>query len=409
MSDLRELLHQIADDVSAPDLSGRAWRDGNRTRRRRAAAAVAAAGAAVVVSAVGIIAVVTGPETPGPAPAPTHSPSPTTPTSPSAASRTASPSPANGRPERTRPDAHYAGWPVWWAPTLAEEAELPTYARSPYPASIDIADPDAYAGALGRDHRLDHALAAFGDPDTGTVAVLDPEGRLWSLDVSRAEPMSGPDGASSLRLGPSLLSRGGDYILIPQEGSVLLYSLGSGTWRTVDTGNADTWDATWIRATQFVLADPSRPFTPAPLYTASGRLIGADNVIGSGVPEVPYGDSQLLGRSRTGTSIAQALTPGAPLPAPPGDAPGDDVWIATKGNHSDLLVIPGDVGRSGECCDVGGWVRPDTVLYESPQTIGDATGLRLVAWQVDTGRFWQVTQVTGATTGSYAQLIEPFI
>lgn len=52
-----------------------------------------------------------------------------------------------------------------------------------------------------------------------------------------------------------------------------------------------------------------------------------------------------------------------------------------------------------------GWIGPHTVMYDS----SSSSGTRLVAWDIGTGRFWQVSRITGVdlgeetVTASYAQ------
>ena len=128
----------------------------------------------------------------------------------------------------------------------------------------------------------------------------------------------------------------------------------------------------------------------------------------AGVPAVPLGSSQLYGRLRTGRDgVAQAFTAGAPIPQPSRSAtqPGGSDWISVFGARSGILLIPYEAGRQKQCCQVDGWIGPDTVMYDS----SSSTGTRLLAWDVGTGRFWQVSRLTGVALGeetvtaSYAQ------
>jgi hypothetical protein len=228
------------------------------------------------------------------------------------------------------------------------------------------------------------------------------------VDTSPVRPMTDPEGNQRVRTGPSLLSRSGEYLLFPQEHSVLVYTLRSGRWRTIDTGNARTWDATWIGDRTFALPDPAEPLAQAQDYSVDGTPEGSSNVIASGLPDVPIGSSQLLGRARTGRDgIAQAFTAGAPIPQPPGSGtqPAGSDWIAVTGPRVGILLIPYEDGRQKSCCQVDGWIGPDTVLYDS----ASSGGTRLLAWDAGTGQFWQVSRLTGVALGqetvaaSYAQ------
>ncbi|HEX4473114.1 MAG TPA: hypothetical protein VH085_14175, partial [Nocardioides sp.] len=118
--------------------------------------------------------------------------------------------------------------------------------------------------------------------------------------------------------------------------------------------------------------------------------------------------SQIYGRARSGRDGgAQAFYPGEPIPQPPGLglSPGQSDWINVNGPPSGILLIPAEPGRQKACCQVDGWIAPDTVLYDS----SSSTGTRLLAWKVDTGQFWQVSRLIGVQLGvdfvvsSYAQ------
>lgn len=410
---LHDLLHETVADVTGPDLADRAWRAGMRGRRRRTTTVVAAAAAAVVAVAGTVALVQRDPAAPQPTPAPTHTPTPTPTPSPTTGPDGGPSVPSTYRPTDSAPDATYGGVSVWWAPTVADEQRLPAYADSPFPGVIDVSQ---VLGSVD-DHPLDTALAAFGvygaEGQVEAVEVLGADGRLRSVDVSRVQPMTDPEGHQRVRLGPSLLSRAGDYLMFPQEHSILLYTLRTGRWSSFDTGTTSTWDATWISADVIALADPSRPLAMAPLYSVDGVTNGSSNVIGQAIPDVPLGSSQLWGRARTGgTGMAQAFTAGAEIPEPPGGSspPGVSDWISVVGSDPAILLIPSESGREKSCCQVSGWISPTTVLYDSRTS----TGTDLLAWQVGTGRFWKVSQLTGFTLGqetlvtSYAQLTAPW-
>ena len=126
------------------------------------------------------------------------------------------------------PDARYAGVPVWWSPTLAQEERLPTYPGSLLPATIDLNAPVTPL----TDHPIRRAVAAFAASTDRIpleyVRVLAPDGRLLSVDTTPVRPMTDPEGHQRIRVGPSLLSRSGEYLLFPQDHSLLVYTLRTG-------------------------------------------------------------------------------------------------------------------------------------------------------------------------------------
>ena len=395
---LHDLLHETVSEVTVPDLTDAAWRSGIRARRRRTAALAAGATAAVVGIAGAVALVHRAPSAQGPTTGVPTSSTPTT--APTPGVRPYVPDPA--------PDARYAGVPVWWSPTLAQEQRLPGYPDSPLPATIDLNAPVTPL----TDHPIRRAVAAFAASTDGIpleyVRVLAPDGRMLSVDTGPVRPMTDPEGNRRIRVGPSLLSRSGEYLLFPQDHSLLVYTLRTGEWRTIHTGNAPTWNATWIANTRISLADPARPLAQAPEYSIDGSYDGSGNVTGMGLIGVPLGSSQLYGRMRSGRDgNAQAFTAGAPIPEPRRGAtqPGGSDWIATSSSQRRILLIPAEAGRQKQCCQVDGWLGPHTVMYDS----SSSTGTRLVAWDVGTGRFWQVSRITGVdlgeetVTASYAQ------
>lgn len=397
---LHDLLHDTVSDVTAPDLADVAWRSGVRARRRRTASLAACATAAVVAIAGAVALVDRGPSAHGPTSGPSsQAPS----TSPTPQGHTVKPYVPDAAP-----DAHYAGVPVWWSPTLAQEERLPAYPGKLLPATLVL---DAPVVPLV-DHPIRRAVAAFASSSEGIplryVRVLAPDGRLLAVDTTPVQPMTDPEGNQRIRVGPSLLSRSGEYLMFPQDHSVLVYTLRTGRWRTIHTGNAPTWNATWIANTVISLADPARPLAQAPEYSIDGSYQGSSNVTASGLLGVPLGSSQLYGRMRSGRNgSAQAFTAGAPIPEPHGGTtePGGSDWISDASVQRGILLIPSEPGRQKQCCQVDGWVGPHTVMYDS----SSSTGTRLVAWDVGTGRFWQVSRITGVDLGeetltaSYAQ------
>jgi hypothetical protein len=395
---LHDLLHESVSDATMPDVADSAWRSGVRTRRRRTAGLAAGATAGVVAVAGTLALVDRGTSDQGPSTGPPRH------------------SPSTSGSSGASPDARYGGRPVWWSPTLAQEAQLPAYPDSPLPATIDFSRPES---SLVMDP-VPNALAAFARLEgtaryRATVDVLGSDGLLRRIDIGPepggpgpVQPMRDPEGHLRIRAGASMLSPSGKFLMFPQQHSIRVMTLRTGKWRTVDTGNDPTWDATWAGVDTLVLPDLSKPRAPAPTYSLNGHRVGTTNLVGAGIPRIPLGGSQPYGRVRTGQSdVAQAFYPGADIQQPPALrlSPRQSDWIAVTGTHDGILLIVQEPGRQKGCCQVDGWIGPDTVLYDS----SSSTGTRLIAWEVGTGRFWQVSRLTGVTLGqvyvvsSYAQ------
>ena len=117
---LRDLLEERVADVTMPDVSTVAWRDGRRSRRRDRLAVAGAAGLATAAVTVGVAVLVDDGATTGPEPAP--------------GVPTSTPVPDPGQP-----DATYEGVPVWWSLGQGQEVNLPPVEDSPLPEVIDLA------------------------------------------------------------------------------------------------------------------------------------------------------------------------------------------------------------------------------------------------------------------------------
>jgi hypothetical protein len=398
---LRDLLHESVADADMPDLADVAWRAGGRARRRRAASAVA--GVAAVALVVGGVAWTIDQGDSRRALQPVNSPPLTASTTPYTAAE--------------KPDGEYHGTSVWWAPNVEQESSLPAYRpgyANPLPTTIDLEAPDS--GLVG--DPVGRALASFAeyasDGSLASVRVLGTDGLLRRIDLvpsageaSPVEPMEDPEGNQRIHTGFSMLSPSGEYLMFPQDGSIRLLRLENQQWSTIDTGGQATWDATWTTDDRIVLVDPEHPDASAPVYgTDGGRLAEA----GATDDLRPRWDSDLHGlpRRSPGGSLAQSYTAGADVPQPPALhlSPRQSEWIGVASAPDAILVLPQETARWKQCCQVAGWLDRFTLVYESRSV----EGLRLVAWRMGTGRFWQVSRVVGWQPGehtvvtSYARL-----
>jgi hypothetical protein len=402
---LRDLLHESVADVDMPDVAELAWTEGGRVRRRRAVSAVAGA-AAVVLTLGGVVWAVDQRDSDRAA-QPVRSPSPTTePTSPAVTSS----------PSTDKADGEYHGTSVWWAPSVAREAALPAYPGSPLPPDVDVSQ-------VGREipstmPPVGVGLAAFavvGDAPghVSSVGVLGSDGVVRLVDTSRVQPMRDPEGNLRVRVGPSMLSPTGEYLMFPQHGSIRLLRLADDTWSTIDTGSQPTWDATWAdgSADRIVLWDSERPDAAAPVYDVSGARVGGSVRATDFLNPRFGGDMYGLPRRSPNGSLAQSYVAGLDVPQPPALhlSPGQSDSIGIASAPDAMLVLPQETDRWKQCCQVAGWLDRYTLVYESHSS----QGMRLLAWRVGTHRFWRVSDVVGWTSGqeyvvsSYARLLVP--
>ncbi len=385
--ELRDLLHERVADVTMPDLSEVAWARATRSRRRRTAGVVAATVAAVVVTAV---AVAGGDGThrstaPGPSTQqPTPSPRVTVP---------ADPDPAPGA-EDTKPDGHFRGRPVYWGPLPSQEETLPRV-DSPFPETIDLSAP-----APGLDSSpIRAALAAYAllDRNGGTrLLLLAPDGSLRTVDTSRVAPYDDGSGDDISVGHESLLSPTGEYLAFPQAGRVLVLTLATGEWSTVDTHGSPTTTLHWMGDTDLWLP-PSTQGGRGLMYSVlDGHRSGTTNLT---APDDPLGPgSGPYYRWRMGPGgIAQSWTRVSGLPVPDdeitpsqvirvdGDSPARDALLVLSSS-----TLPEDDVRADFCCGVVFWLDDDTVVYDS-----QAQPRRLIAWQVGTHALGWVATIEG--------------
>jgi hypothetical protein len=398
---LRDLLRESVADADMPDVAELAWAAGGRVRRRRATSAVA--GVAAVALVVGGVVWAADQRGTDRAVRPVESPSPTAPGTP--------------YQREDRADGEFHGTSVWWAPSVAEESSLPAFPGSPLPRTIDLSSSTLpFAGT-----RVGRALAAYAvydaDGQVEGVEVLGDDGLLRRIELgahpAAVKPMRDPEGNLRIRAGSSMLSPSGEYLMFPQDGSIRLLRLRDQQWSTIDTRSHPTWDATWADdpSDQIVLWDPERPSASAPVYDVTGgRTAHPGEATDFLVPRWD-GDIYGLPRRSPNGSLAQSYTAGLDVPQPPSlrlsPRQSDAIGIASAPDA--MLVLPQEQARQKQCCQVVGWLDRYTVVYESRSS----DGLRLVAWRVGSGRFWQVSQVAGWTLGtdvvvsSYADLFPP--
>ncbi|WP_121257826.1 hypothetical protein [Nocardioides ferulae] len=397
--ELHQLLHERVADVDwagGREVTASAWERAGRIRRRRAsgvAAGAAAAVAAVAVALAGVPGLDRSAPPSGPAPGPS---SPQTP-----GDGADSPAPdavAPGRlpgADRTAPNARFRGWPVFHGPLPSEEEALPRVA-SPFPQVVDLSGP---APALG-EQPIRAALAAYAlvDGEGGRrLLLLAPDGSLRSVDVSQVPPFDDGSGSDVSVAHEAVLSPTGLHLAFPQPESVLVLTLATGEWRTVDTGDAPTVGLRWLGEHDLWLP-PSSQGGAGPLYDVrTGRRVGALRQEG---PEGPFGAGASYGRWRSSAGgTAQSWTGVPDLPLPPGQSGLAEVLLVEGWEPDDgaLLVLgssgSGEGARPGRCCGVRFWLDEQTVVYQS-----DQAPHRLVAWRVGSRALGLVATIEGVDT-----------
>jgi hypothetical protein len=393
--DLRDLLReQVADLTTTPDLSAGAWRAARGVRRRRVLAAAGGAAAATVLAVAGIAVLGDqSSETPDPGPAPTGPPEPTGPAS--------------------TPDGHFRGAPVYWSPTVSEEADLPpmTEGRPPLPEEIDLS---AAAVPVEADP-IDGAAAAFGissDAGVERLLLLTFDRGYRTLDLSRVGPDPSISCCQRTPVYDWMLSPSGEYVAFPQVDGFLVYDLAEGEWRTVATsGDVITTDASWVGERELFAPLSSSPRS-GPVYdVVTGERASESEPVDTGANELDLERdlSYQFGQARTGPAgVLQSWGSGARLPVPDGRAQPE--FLVAKGSRTTILSFTGSPGGDGrwlQCCPVVGWASAEVAMYESRSATP-----RIIAWSVGSHRFETVSTITGFTpgeqsyVGSYADFSE---
>lgn len=382
MSDqgLRRLFQERVDDLAPVDLASGAWDRAVRTRRRRAAVVAGAVAVAGLLVVGGVVAVTRGGEdTSEPAP-----PAESTSTTPSETSN------ATAGAERA---GTYAGVPVWWVPTTADEHRLPVLSGSRLPTTIDLA-PDAPDLPVGT-----YPVAVFEVTDSegsDRVVAVASDGTSYSLDTSGLEPATDPAGNDLPTVSHHSLASDGHHAFFVQNDSLAVYDFDDGSWTSIATQVQVAELAEWDGPTSIRVPD-STGIEPAwTIYSADGDRLGMSN--GGSAFAPPRRDDVGYGALRSfGSSSARAYFLGGPVADPGGlDHLSLDAVVADVSGRRGMLVVPaeGGGGRFDACCPVAGWFGLETVVFESRWV--DA---RILAWRVGTSELLRVSDITGWESG----------
>ncbi|KRA31307.1 MULTISPECIES: hypothetical protein [unclassified Nocardioides] len=376
---LKELFEERVADLHAPDLGAAAWTAARRTRRRWTAA--------VAVAAVAVIAVTAGVLTVG------RDGDPVDPVN----------TPQVLLPEAVadavaEPGSDYRGAQTWWAPSVADEADLPELESLPYPPEISLAPglPPHPAGVPA------HAVYELsGDnPRPGRVVIVGHDGSTYSLDVGRLDPVTDEEGNALSPLTSESLAPDGEHVFFVQKSSLEVYDLTTGEWTTYDTVPWLAEQARWLSASEvWVPGELGRPDGVGTTYDVTGAGSGSSSL---DLPRVWDTSDEPWGpiRSSRGDGAAQAMFLADEATGPDGRAMGGLDALAARvgpneGEDVQLLVMPGlDDGRWKGCCPVIGWLDDRTVLLQSRSNTS-----RILAWRVGTADLRRVSRITGWESG----------
>lgn len=390
MSDqrLRDLLEERVADLTVTDLVDGAWDRARAVRRRRAATAVGAVAVLAVVG--GTTVLVAGGDEPAPSPPPVVGS-----TAPS------SPTPGPDGPGAQR-GGEYAGVPVWWAPTVAQEADLPLLEGTGLPAGIDL---DAPKGEVPPGFTAVALFQLWGDRP-GEVVAIGADGASYALDVSHLDRYA-ERGNELLPLSEESLSPDGQYAFFRQRGSLEVYAFGPGTWSTLELPDAAIERTRWEDGAIEVTTIGEE--VDLSYYSPAGQLIRSTTKIPRAYSGPRWQDEHYGPLERRAGQGAQGLYLAGPVTAPDGTSyeSVDAVAATGFGEPDALLAMPPEAGggRWKRCCAVVGWLDRETVLFESRHE--DA---RVLAWRVGTSEVYRVADIRGWTPGeeSYvASFAEP--
>lgn len=369
---LRDLLHEQVSDVTMTDLSGAAWRDGQRIRRRRGLAVVGGTAAAALAVTAGVSVLgdeparsPSGPATSGPTPTPSR-------VLPTASSE---------------PDTPYAGVPVWVAPRVAEEADLPRLEGTGLPAEIDLSPGAPPAAGIGR------AVAVLGvwpDGDLSRVLAVGADGASYSVPVEGVLERVADEGGNVISpLVQESLSPDGRRAFFVQEDSLEVYDFRSGEWTSLATPAFLAEGARWLTDTEIWVPERLGESGTGRSHDLTTGESGPSVVEWKGMTWPGSADSEPFGPlASTRDTLAQSYFLGD----------GRDAVVAQFGDPThrqrNLLVFDGRDERWKGCCPVVGYSDRDTVLFESRSA--DA---RVLAWRVGTHDVRQVSSIVGWVPG----------
>lgn len=366
---LRDLLEERVADTPPVDLASPAWaRAADVRRRRRTVAGVVVAVVAVVAGAT-VVATGRGdePSLP-PATGPTDS----------------GPTPGAERAGR------YGKAEVWWAPSVADEADLPGLAGTGLPPEIDLSTVEPVPAGVRA-----VALAQLWGDEPGGVVVVGDDGASYSLAIGFDALTVGGDAVPPVT--QESLSPDGRHAFFAQDRWLEVYDFEAAEWTRIELPEGAqpagaTWEGDRIKV-------PTEAVDPVyelygPDGSHHGRSFTPDIYAGLLPSDEVYGPV-----ARLGSVGARGLFLGGPVPDPDGVPMSSVDALGAGGTDRPeaLLAFPrsgSDEGRWLQCCPPVGWLDEETVLFESRHA--DA---RVLAWRVGTPELYRVSDIRGWTAG----------
>lgn len=404
---LTTLLHELADDVKAPDLAARAWEIAGRRRKRRAVTLAAGAGLVAASLVVGVLLV--------------QSP--------------------NGSDQRRVTGASSSPPSAPAAPQLAParsaEVTLPFLATI-LPQVIDTsasavaATPTLSADPITRASALVEPWSEGATP--GPVLVVGSDGGVRRLDVALAW-VADSGGNKQLPLDSGSLAPDGVQAAFAQRNAVVIVDLTSGTSRRVTVLGFNE-RVTWSPDSQRVLVAGASGESLVTLATSS--VAGVPGMAPGPLGVLPAVTQVFLDHWRWADlwqdgSVAMQ-SEGASSPGSSSGVRGVAEWwgqafasggLVAAGGFSSGLHVEGASssdpqviavfnpsqpaaarllafdweGRNKGCCSVVGWLGTSTVLFTSE---GGSDPTRVLAWDWRTGQVLRVSQLTAPSVVSLA-------
>ena len=407
-ADLRELLELASDDVPDLDLATEAWEEARRQHRTVVRRTVIGAGGVAALGGVFLVV-----QDRAPAPVPTQGAAPM----------------AMGADGRL-PTAEIGGVTVYLAPDPPAEAGLPRYPRATelaIPRHLGPADPAIRAtsgsGAppgVAEPLRAVFLVVAEGG---GYHPVLFAPGAPVQVQVLAAR-ITQWEGVQSA-LGPRSISDDRHRVVIPQTGRILVLDARDLSVREVEVPDPTLTLAGWARdRTTVVARGRDGGWLLDPRTGSVRRAAGAVNPDWADIAE-GVGAAELRSFGGSGELTGSEPLLGPPVVPSKGSVSNTEGWVAggvflpgqyqvaldrSQGLvavHTDQLPRPRVLAATQgplvpkAAYRVLAWGPQDVILFESRSERAGFPGLvrRVLAWDVNEGRLYQVADVDRAASG----------